>query len=84
MSTRNLYRIERVVESIIFLAPDPHLFRQVRGLTVLVRHRRRGAHASNPSGILGTVAVLRWTLTNVIVESCRRGTASLPSVAAGW
>jgi hypothetical protein len=72
------------MESIIFLAPDPQLFRQVRGLTVLVRHRRRGAHASNPSGIPGAVDVLHWTLTNVIVASCRRGTAALPLVAAGW
>jgi hypothetical protein len=42
------------------------------------------AHASNPSGILGAVGVLHWTLTNVIVESCRRGTADLPLAGAGW
>jgi len=84
MSARNPYRVERVVKSIIFLPPDLQLFRQVRGLAVLVRLRRRGGHARNPSGEGSAVGVLHWTLTNVIVESCRRGTASLPSVAAGW
>ena len=84
MSTRNLYRIERAVKSIIFLPPDPQLFRLVRGLALLVRRGRGHAHASNPIGGFEVQLASSTTLTNVIVESCHGGTVELPMVAAGW